>query len=229
MSGVVVRCPNCGTTQAALGECEACHEAETRYFCPNHTPGLWLDAPACASCGARVGVAPPAAKKPAPRSGEGGRRPPRATPPRDTPPPREAPPSRRRRPREEPRPASPEEVWSGDVRTPERGEFDLFDVLEEMTAARTRGGRSVEAPLPPPPPVLEVPRAVSSAFGCLRRLVVIAVILIVLAVLAMFAFFELFGVGGPLNRATAAATAAPAAPSAAPPLVVARVPAAHFA
>ena len=205
-SGVVVRCPNCGTTQAALGECEACHEAETRYFCPNHSPGLWLDAPACAACGARVGVAPARKKPPTPRPSEG-RRSPRATPPREAPP-REAPP-RWRRPSEEARPTAPEEVGSGEVRTPERGEFDLFDVLEEMSAARRRPGGRVEAPLPPPPPVLEVPRAVSSAFGCLRRLVVIAVILIVLAVLAMFAFFSLFGVGGPLNRATAAATSAP--------------------
>lgn len=66
MSGVVIRCPNCGTTQGALGECEACHEAEMRYFCPNHSPGRWLDGPACSACGASVGVAP-AETTPAPR------------------------------------------------------------------------------------------------------------------------------------------------------------------
>ena len=64
MSGVVLRCPNCGTTKAAPGECEACHEAQVRYFCMNHTPGHWLDAPACPQCGARFGdpgrpLAPP--------------------------------------------------------------------------------------------------------------------------------------------------------------------------
>ena len=46
MSVVVLRCPNCGTTQATPAECEACHEADVRWFCPNHTPGRWLDAPA---------------------------------------------------------------------------------------------------------------------------------------------------------------------------------------
>src|SRR3954467_6863166 len=73
MSDVVIRCPNCGTMQSALGECEACHEADTRYFCTNHMPGLWLDGPACSACGARYGVAreiprppPPPPPPPAP-------------------------------------------------------------------------------------------------------------------------------------------------------------------
>lgn len=39
MSGVVLPCSNYGTVQASTGECEACHEAEIRYFCTNHTPG----------------------------------------------------------------------------------------------------------------------------------------------------------------------------------------------
>lgn len=52
---VVLRCPNCGTTRAAPGECEACHDAQVRYFCTNHAPGLWLDASACPKCGARFG------------------------------------------------------------------------------------------------------------------------------------------------------------------------------
>jgi hypothetical protein len=57
MSGVVLRCSNCGTVQAKSGECDACHEAQVRYFCTNHTPGLWLDADSCAQCGARWGEA----------------------------------------------------------------------------------------------------------------------------------------------------------------------------
>jgi hypothetical protein len=60
MSGVVLRCSNCGTVQATTGECEACHEADVRYFCTNHTPGLWLDQPVCGRCGARFGEAAPA-------------------------------------------------------------------------------------------------------------------------------------------------------------------------
>jgi len=70
MSGVVLRCPNCGTTRSASGECEACHEAQVRYFCSNHTPGRWLEAAACPQCGARFGdpTRPPAsASPPAPR------------------------------------------------------------------------------------------------------------------------------------------------------------------
>lgn len=55
---VVQRCPHCGTTKASPGECEACHEAQVRFFCTNHTPGLWLDSSTCPSCGARLGVAP---------------------------------------------------------------------------------------------------------------------------------------------------------------------------
>ena len=43
MSGVVLRCPSCGTTTAASGECEACREAQVRYYCTNHTPGRWLE------------------------------------------------------------------------------------------------------------------------------------------------------------------------------------------
>jgi hypothetical protein len=60
MSGVVLRCPNCGTTQAGTGECEACHEAQVAYYCTNHSPGRWLKAPTCTQCGAEFGEASPA-------------------------------------------------------------------------------------------------------------------------------------------------------------------------
>lgn len=53
---VLLRCPNCGTTRSTPGECEACHDAQVRYFCTNHTPGLWLDTPACPKCGASFGA-----------------------------------------------------------------------------------------------------------------------------------------------------------------------------
>lgn len=91
MSGVALRCPNCGTTQSGTGECEACHEAAVRYFCTNHSPGRWLDGAACPACGSRFGEVRPA---------------PRATP--VPPPPRAAPsPSRAAPPPSGPRPGSP--------------------------------------------------------------------------------------------------------------------------
>ena len=62
MSSVVLRCPNCGTTQAAPGECDTCHEAQVRYFCTNHNPGQWLTSPKCPQCGAQFAVADPVRK-----------------------------------------------------------------------------------------------------------------------------------------------------------------------
>ena len=60
---VVLRCPNCGTTQATAGECEACHEAQVRYFCTNHDPGIWLTGPTCAKCAARAVAGPATATR----------------------------------------------------------------------------------------------------------------------------------------------------------------------
>jgi hypothetical protein len=59
MSSVVLRCPNCGTTQAGPGECDACHEAQVRYFCTNHNPGQWLTSSKCPQCNAQFGMADP--------------------------------------------------------------------------------------------------------------------------------------------------------------------------
>lgn len=56
MSEIVLRCPHCGTTQGAPGECHACSDAEVRYFCRNHDPGRWLDGATCPACGARFGA-----------------------------------------------------------------------------------------------------------------------------------------------------------------------------
>jgi len=50
---VVIRCPKCGTTSTSLGECDACHDAQVRYFCTNHEPGLWLETRTCPACAAR--------------------------------------------------------------------------------------------------------------------------------------------------------------------------------
>ena len=79
MSGILLRCPNCGTTRASPGECEACHEAAVRYYCTNHTPGLWLDTGACPQCGARWG-SPDTARGTGGRSPVGRSIPPRAAP-----------------------------------------------------------------------------------------------------------------------------------------------------
>jgi hypothetical protein len=68
MSGVVLRCPHCGTTQVTQGECQACHESSVRYFCSNHSPGHWLESPRCGSCGATFGerTASPSPKRKTP-------------------------------------------------------------------------------------------------------------------------------------------------------------------
>lgn len=93
MSDVVLRCPHCGTTQSHPGECEACGEAEVKYWCPNHPGGRWLDGPVCAECEARERRERDAAP----------RRPLPAPPARPLPPPPA--PSRRRAPT--PPPAAP--------------------------------------------------------------------------------------------------------------------------
>ena len=93
---VVLRCPHCGTTKATTGDCEACHDAQVRYFCTNHTPGLWLEANSCLSCGARFGEPARKTSGSAPASGprkrlaaDPSRKRPRAPARASTPPPAE--------------------------------------------------------------------------------------------------------------------------------------------
>jgi hypothetical protein len=64
MTGVILRCPHCGTSRSTPGECQACHEADVRFYCTNHTPGRWIDAERCPDCGARFGDPPPAPTPP---------------------------------------------------------------------------------------------------------------------------------------------------------------------
>ena len=170
MSEVVIRCPNCGTTQGALGECEACHEADTRYFCINHAPGRWLDSPTCSECGARFGVER-VRDRPAPRPSP-------ATPPR---PRTEAPATsgRRRVPIEVPE-RTVDDVWHGPVRTPTRGD------VEDIRGADPR----VEWPPAPPFPPIGV--KVVQLSGCVRKVIVLLLVLLALAALAVFG---LLGVG----------------------------------
>ena len=158
MSSVIIRCPNCGTSQAALGECEVCHDADARYFCTNHDPGRWLDEPRCAMCGARYGVES-GPSRPAPRA--------RPEPPVAWPPP--SPPVDEREP-------ALGDVWSGPVRTPDRG--DVFEIGDPGVALPDR-----RSGLPLPADSLTL---AATAAGCVRRAIVLFVILLVLAALAIF-------------------------------------------
>jgi hypothetical protein len=45
-------------------ECEACHDAQVRYYCTNHKPGRWLDSRSCPQCGSQFGVPDPPAPPP---------------------------------------------------------------------------------------------------------------------------------------------------------------------
>ena len=183
MSGIVIRCPNCGTTQTTLGECEACHEATTRWFCPNHEPGLWLDAALCPTCGARPGV-PGARSRPTPTPTR-----PRApiAPPRSSPPPRRTP------AREEiytpETPDAEPEVWSGPV-------YPAGD-------PRNRDPRFGDVPDAwriDPSVMLPTAVRVVSLFGCLRRLVMIAIVLLVLFAIGFFSLFGGFVFGSEVGR-----------------------------
>lgn len=171
MSGVVLRCPNCGTTRATLEECEACHEAQVRYYCTNHTPGRWLDGSACPQCKAAFGdPRRPAARPPAPPLRKPAReaRPAGAAAPAPTTPPRRAAPV-------EPK-AAP---WRRGDRFPPHHESEREDVdLREhprdprlvtwqdllRAAMRARYSR-IEAPAPEPE------RRGLGLGGCLVRLV----------------------------------------------------------
>lgn len=191
MSTVVLRCPNCGTTQASPGECEACHEAQVAFFCTSHIPGRWLDAPTCPQCGARFGDASRSART----------MPPPATRPTQV--------TQEREPLREPGPPGP---WtrsppsrgpSGPVAHPTTTYLPPSDREESRSAERDvmtrrlrdilmRGppaGRYPEGRLPEKPG-LPTPR--NAAVGLIRRLMMLALLFFV----AMF-LLSLFA-GGPL-------------------------------
>ena len=196
MTGVVLRCPNCGTTQTAAGECEACHEADVRPYCPNHAPGRWLDAPACPDCGARVGR-PPAGPAPPPRRAPAATRPPASleSPPRT------------------PRPRRPtEDAWGAPPLPGGRGDYD-----DASEADR------VEPPIGWPgarPPIIRVRPL--PLLGCVGRLVMWIVTAIILLAMATCWFL---GGGGIVVGAAPRSEAPPATVAgmpAAAPLVPAR-------
>ena len=157
MSRVVLRCPNCGTTRGAPGRCDACHDAEVKYFCTNHSPGRWLTGPTCDTCGGYFGErrpAPPPVAKPttaSPRSEE-----------------RRPPPVLTERPRR-----SPWRPREADYRSPEApASPSTADVLAEILR-RTGSLRR-------PPPTLGPPPGIIMLGGCFRVAFVLFMLAIVL-------------------------------------------------
>jgi len=187
MTGVVLRCPHCGTTRSTPGECEACHEAQVRYFCTSHNPGEWLDEPTCPRCGAKFGErpAPPA---PPPRRSRSARPPPLRT--RDaSPTPTAARPPRAERPPATERPSP----WGRRPRSPDSsaGGSDLGDPrvwrrLPDFRRPFPGAGRFPPGPGESPDSRLVVG---PTPGGCLRFLLVAALLFL----LAMFSLSLLIG------------------------------------
>ena len=180
MSGIVFRCSNCGTVRATAGECEACHEAQVRYFCTNHMPGLWLDAPACPECGARFGEVVPKQASTGPRPSADRPARPRSLPERARSAPQhdetsgawDSPPSR-----------SPDSDVSGGFRRPTAGL--LLEALAYAARARSlRKGRIDDADAP----------VRASGGGCVGRLLLLALLLAALFMVVPLLF------GGALLR-----------------------------
>ena len=179
MSGVVLRCPTCGTTQSHLGECDACSDGEVRYFCGNHNPGLWLDGPLCKACGAKFGEAPRIPPKP-----------PRATP--------TLPAGDRRRPDPRPTPLGGEPPRAGTRRPPPRVE-DVEDKppltsLEDLLARISEEGDGIRYRVEEAPraePTVEAPVGSFPVVGCLVRVVLFVLLLIALGIGGLF-----FMIGG---------------------------------
>lgn len=186
MTGVILRCPNCGTSTSTTGECEACHEAQVRYYCTSHKPGRWLDESACPQCGAKFGdpVRRPSRRAPAaapPRS--------RTTPAPPTPPrahPRPSPWSHRER---EGSPAS--DRGEGDKSVALRG-LRTARMLEIFRAASRTSRMSPRATYTAP----ATPPVGAALGGCLMRFVILAMFLVFMFVLMLSfvggSLFELF-------------------------------------
>lgn len=189
---VVLRCPNCGTTRGAPGECEACHEAQVRYFCTDHSPGLWLNVPTCPKCGGRFGDSPrrAAAAPSVPPSSVSAR--PRAPGPVAGRAPESSRPSRGPSPRPSARPDPPDipaDEWI-DGRKPAIGGEDfevgasplapwqrILGAVLRARALRTRAAFGRDRP--------SIGR---STGGCLTRLLVLALLLFLGLLVAVFGF-----------------------------------------
>ncbi len=181
MTGVALRCPNCGTNKSTPGECDACHEAQVRYYCTNHKPGRWLDTPACPQCGAKFGdpVRPAAPPPPPPRpTVSPSPEPARTGSVRPPPAPSRAPWGRRER-----APAPERTVEAGHDRASVR-EARTARLLEILRAASRRPRDVTYIP--------EAPPAGAAFGGCLMRFIVL-----VMFMLIVFSFM-LSMVGGSL-------------------------------
>jgi hypothetical protein len=190
MTGVVLRCPNCGTTKHTPGECEACHEAQARYYCTNHKPGRWLDASACPQCGARFGDAtpPPEATVPSPA-------PPRARtsafPPSRTAsaPARSPTPSPWGRRERTPTPGREIEVGGEGTTARSPRAARMLELLR--AAARASRASTRETYIPEAPPVG------AALGGCLLRFMVFAFLLLIIATMMLFllgdSLLQIFG------------------------------------
>ena len=180
MSGVILRCPNCGTSRGAPGECDACHEAQVRYYCTNHKPGKWLDTPECPTCGAEFGVPMDPTPRPGPRPTRARPRTTIASPP---PAPRADPPPSISR--DGPGPwgsrgtlPSPDaglDVGDGRASAPELRRARMLEILRTASrvgrgaAGRTRDAAPVVVPLG----------------GCLMRFVLLVVLLFIVFMLLL--------------------------------------------
>ena len=176
MTGVILRCPNCGTSKTTPGECEACHEAQVRYYCTNHRPGRWLDASVCPECGAKFGdpVRPAArpvspAAPPRPRTTISPAAPPRADPPL-SPPRTSAKPWSRREWERSPGP----DLGTGDERA-SVGDVRTARMLEILRAASRASRMSRRATYTTP----EAPPVGAALGGCLMRFVILAMFLLI--------------------------------------------------
>ena len=175
MTGVILRCPNCGTSTASPGECDACHEAEVRYYCTNHKPGLWLDAPSCSQCGAKFGDLKRPTKQPVPF-------PPAARPPRTVAPPE---PARRVDP-PLPRPKPTPRPWSGTETgrsfDPETEETRPIPSARDIRAAKMREileavARAGRRPRGEPYTSSDAPSVRVAPGGCLIRFLLLMMFL----------------------------------------------------
>lgn len=179
MHGVMLRCPNCGTTKVTPGECEACHEAQVRYYCTNHKPGRWLETRVCSQCGARFGdparptpattpSPPPSPVPPTPTASRTSSAPARSTPP-------PSPWGRRKRAHS---PGGEIRVGSESTSVPDGRTARMLELLRAAARA-SRASRST-AHLPEPPPVG------AALGGCLMRLVTLAIFLLIIFTLFLF-------------------------------------------
>lgn len=184
---VVLRCPNCGTTKTSSGECEACHEAQVRYFCTNHAPGVWLDTSTCSQCGSRVGHSSPRVSASPPIASKARTsRPAASSPGRARAATSVRPPAYSR----EEAPESRAGAWRSRERLPSASEEEpdamatRMPLWQQMLHAALRA-RSIS---PSGAPYGERPRIAPGVGGCLKRLVLLIVVLFIALVLAALLF-----------------------------------------